>query len=147
MKKLITLLLILALALPALALAEEPDPIVGGWYLFHDNSKYPEMASNFGNNDYVFSIYFFSTDETVYLLESDIKDGASTPVFMSAGTWQKAEGELKYNCKLIGFGEVIIQLTKSGEMYLASQSGVYLHMKWAFPFNPYEDFVYGEVKP
>ena len=148
MKKLITLILILALALPAVAMADDVDPIVGGWYLFYDNTKYPEMSSNFGNYDYVFSVYFFSQDGTVYLLESDIKDGTSTPVFMSAGSWKKTEGLRRYAYKLIGFGEGIIQLKESGEMYLSAQDqSVYLHMRWVSPFNPYQDFVFGEVTP
>ena len=116
--------------------------------MFYDNTKYPEMSSNFGNYDYVFSVYFFAQDGTVYLLESDIKDGTSTPVFMSAGSWKKTEGLRRYAYKLIGFGEGIIQLKESGEMYLSAQDqSVSLHMRWVSPFNPYQDFVFGEVTP
>ena len=81
MKKLIALTLILALLLPAGAMASSNDLIIGFWYLLVDNGRYPELMKNYGDFDYVLSAYLFSEDGNIYLLESDIKDGAATPIF------------------------------------------------------------------
>ena len=44
MKKLIAVIMILALLAPAAVLADR-DPIVGSWYFLYDKALYPEFAS------------------------------------------------------------------------------------------------------
>lgn len=145
MRKLITMILILALALPALTLAEEPDPIVGCWYTFIDNSRYPELMKNYGDYDYVLSAYLFAEDGKIYLLENDVKDGAATPVFYCCGAWDKAQDIRKYNYKIMGIGEGTIRLEEGGDMYLI-MGDLSLHFRMMFPFSPYRDMSYAEVE-
>ena len=144
MKKLITLILILALTLPAAAMAAD-DLIVGFWYTFIDNSRYPELMKNYGDYDYVLSAYLFAEDGKIYLLENDVKDGAATPVFYCCGTWDKAQGIRKYNYKIMGIGEGTIRLEEGGDMYLI-MGDLSLHFRMIFPFSPYRDMSYAEVE-
>ena len=145
MKKLIAVVLILALLLPAGALASSNDLIIGFWYLLVDNGRYPELMKNYGDFDYVLSAYLFSEDGNIYLLESDIKDGAATPIFSCCGTWEIAQGIRKYSYQMMGLGQGSIRLEEGGDMYISVQNDSFsLHLRMMFPFNPYLDYVYGE---
>ena len=139
------MILILALALPVAATATVSDLIVGYWYMFIDNDTYPEMMQNLGDYDYVLSAYLFTEDGTIYSLENYIKDGKSTPTFLSCGTWEKAKGIRNYTYKMMGVGEGTIHVEEGGDMYLSTHDGqMYTHLRMIFRFNPYSDFSFGE---
>ena len=141
MKKLITIILILALLLPAAAGSiGNNDRIVGYWYMFLDGTYYPEVAVNYGGYDYALSAYFFSPNGTISLLENDIKDGAATPTFTSCGKWEKS-GFNKYSAQILGLGDCSIDIEDNGNMYLtlsATKMKVHLHM--IIYANPYTDY-------
>ena len=59
MKRLITIILILSLAVPAAAVAET-DPIVGGWYImldYHD-MPYEDTSLTSGKNYMIYMLFF-----------------------------------------------------------------------------------------
>ena len=103
MKKLAALFLILVMLVSAASLAEDRDPIIGAWYVFYDMDVTPEMKANFPGNNKIFSIYDFTEDGTIMLLELDEQNGTGTPTFAATGKWSK-EGN-KYNYSIIGMGE------------------------------------------
>lgn len=102
MKKLIAIVLIIALAVPALAMAET-DPIVGAWYIMFDYSEYPYTNEVAGKN-YMVYIMFFEESGTISGIsgESDQSTGL-TANGSAIGTW-KNSGSF-YNVNLIGIGE------------------------------------------
>ena len=143
MKKLLALILILALALPALALATPSELIIGCWYMLVDNDWYPEMMKNLGDYDYTISVYIFSGDGNIYVMEGDIKDGAAEPFFHACGTWEKANGTGQYTYRIIGLGEGSVRVEEGGHMYmLIPDSQLSMHMRKMIPFNPYTDYIY-----
>lgn len=141
MKKLITIILVLALLLPAAALAADPDPIVGYWYMYYDGVAYPEFVSNFGNYDSFLDLYFFAEDGTIMLLENAIKDGSATPTFTSCGKWEKKL--FSYNFSIIGIGDGTIELnTDTMKIAPSSYNGIKMVLRKIIPFNPYKDILY-----
>ena len=92
MKKLITLLLILALALPALALAEEPDPIVGAWYVMLDYTEYPGSTKEIEGRSYKIHIIKFEVDGSFSLINTiAMQTGEIESMGSKMGKWEKAE--------------------------------------------------------
>lgn len=143
MKKLITLFLILALAVPAAAMAADRDPIVGCWYMLFDAHENPEMSSYIPEADKSLSIYDFLESGTIMLLDLSEKDGYGTPTYSAVGKWSREGGS--YNYSIVGFGE--------GDAYIKDNS-LFLHMPASFSpisfymkirklefFNPYADYV------
>ena len=143
MKKLVTIILILALLLPAAAGAlGKNDRIVGFWYMFMDGTYYPEVAASYGGYDYALSAYFFSPDGTISLLENDIKDGVATPTFMSCGKWEKS-GFNKYSAQILGIGDCTIDIEDNGNMYLTLLSTkMKVHLRLMIYADPYRDYSY-----
>lgn len=137
MKKLISVILILALILPAFALASGADPIVGCWYIFIDLTMYPELVSTFGDYDQMLSLYYFDGSGLIYGLENDVKDGAATPIFSGAGKWEKTL--FGYNVSIIGFGDVTITVDGDIAMLKANSNGA-MKLRRLIPFNPYADY-------
>ena len=144
MKKLITVILIIVLAMHGMAYADNIDKrIVGYWYFFVDGDFYPEYMQNFGDYDYSLIAYFFSKDGFVFLLENDMKDNVATPTFISCGKWKKI-GLDKYSAQIMGFGDCEIIVEDNKNMYLTSQqvNNVKMHLRGIFPFDPYSDYSY-----
>lgn len=140
MRKLITVILVLALLLPALALAEQ-DPIVGYWYAYYDGAVYPEFMQSFGNYDSAISLYYFAENGSIILLENDMKDGSATPTFTSCGKWEKKL--FSYNFSIIGLGEGTIELqTDTMKIAPSSYNGMKMTLRKIISFNPYKDFSY-----
>lgn len=103
MKKLITIILILALALPALALAEEPDPIVGVWYVMFDYATYPGSADQTGGRSYMIYIMKFDTDGSISAVSTEaMQTGTFQSQGSKVGTWEK--GENGYTLNVMGMG-------------------------------------------
>ena len=105
MKKLITLILILALFLPAAALAADPDPIVGGWYVSFDYRDSPYKDPSIEGKDYMFYILFFQDDGLIsgvsgeHLTESGLTANAA-----GLGKWSNENGV--YTASIIGLGSI-----------------------------------------
>ena len=140
MKKLITILLILSLLLPAAALAAEPDPIVGCWYLYIDVEKYPEMRATFGENDIIADMYFFNSDGTISLLEAAIAGGKCTPTYAACGKW--SAGSSGYNVSIMGIGETTMTVSGDDAFIKVANATSYLNMKFRrlVIFNFYTDY-------
>lgn len=138
MKRLITLILILALAVPALTFAEDKEPIIGCWYLFFDSKVTPEFASAFENYDYIIAVYTFLEDGTIACTENDVKNGSGTPLFSAAGKWEK-DGS-KYKCSIIGFGEGSSYVEEDALFIQTQTPNTYLKLHKLIPLNPYADY-------
>ena len=139
MKKLLSIILILALLLPAAAPADSPDPIIGCWYMYIDGEKYPEFLQNIGTYDSTMSIYYFRSDNTIALLENDIVYGAAQPTYASVGRWEKSGDG--YRCSIIGLGECTVTLWAESAMVAPDQNqGVSMKIRKIVPFNPYKDY-------
>ena len=86
MKKLITIILILAMLVPAAALADYT--IAGSWYMYYDKSTAPEISeSMFDGNDKAICVYCFEDNGTINFLEFDGKDYKYTSKIQIAGKW------------------------------------------------------------
>lgn len=140
MKKLLTIILIIALALPAAALADS-DPIVGSWYMYMDVKTFPELKNLYMDSDYFIMIFNFMENGTILAHEIVITDNVSTPNTYPAGKWEKDENGYKYS--IIGVGQNRI-LLENGYLYLKSGDNEYnIYMKFSplEKFNPYVDFI------
>jgi len=139
MRKLITITLILALLIPAAALADDQDPIIGCWYLYYDAYIYPEFASTYGNVESEVSIYYFLPNGSIMLLDNPIKGESSTPTYSGCGRWQKTDNGYTYS--LVGLGEGDARITDNGVELQLPGSTVYMVMRSLIPFNPYADYI------
>ena len=136
MKKLITIILILALLLPAAAVSDAFDDIVGCWYLYFDSELYPELASIFGEFDKEVSVYFFQKDKSIVCLDAVVKDGKCTPTYLPCGKWD-IRGVVKYSIVGIGEGTGYIDGDKLVLKYPGTEA--YMTLKKMAPFDPYSD--------
>lgn len=97
MKKLISFVLIIILALPALVMAEDRDPIVGFWYLIIDVGTLPEkVQKDLSQSIHTFrvlaevDVLYFNEKGEIYSVEMNFE-----PYMVSAddstirGTWTK----------------------------------------------------------
>lgn len=139
MKKLIAFIMILAMLLPAAALAE--DPIVGCWYINIDLFKQPEMRASYGNCDRIIDVYIFDESGTITLIEGVITDGACTPSYSAQGKWEKTLSG--YNVSIVGFGKTT--MTINGEealLKIPNDQAVNASMKLRrlIPFDMYSDY-------
>lgn len=140
MKKLITVILVLALLLPAAALGSDPDPIVGYWYMFIDLKAYPELSAAYGDYDHLISLYYFDESGVIYLLENDVKAGSASPVFTGGGKWEKAQDG--YNVSIIGLGETTLSISDDIALLNVTKYSVSAKLRKIITFNPYTDYVY-----
>ena len=125
MKKLITVILILAMLLPAAALAEDPDPIVGSWYIMLDikgsilEQAFPEDALRF------ISIMTFTEDGKILYGEQDYygsgKIDAPQPAIY--GKWEKNGSKYGISILAKGTDQAFIE---DGLLYVAAfNEGIY----------------------
>ena len=136
MKKLVTVLLILALLLPAAALADE---IVNSWYIVYSKEAVPEMASAFQDYDLIVAVYSFMPDGSVMQSENDIKGGTANPHCGPVGKWEANGSEYTYSILGLGSGRAFI---KDGLLHLELQGGIKMVFRKMELFNPYTDYVY-----
>ena len=100
MKKLIAIILILALLLPAAALAA--DPIEGAWYIMLDYDDGPQTAET-ADKDYMFYIMIFEPSGTISGVSCEASK--TTGLFANGsavGTWSNNGG--KYTVNVVGIG-------------------------------------------
>ena len=141
MKKLITITLILALLLPAAALAS--DPIIGGWYMYIDLVDHPEMKATYGDYDRIIDIYLFDEAGNISLLEGIITNGMCTPTFAGSGKWEARAFD--YKVSIVGFGETSMSVDGDEAKIKIPSAGamnVYLKMRRLVPFDMYKDYLY-----
>lgn len=143
MKKLIILFLVLALAVPAAAMAADRDPIVGCWYMFFDSKVTPEISSIFSGVDKEISIYDFLENGIIMMLDLSVKDEQGTPTYSAAGKWSKENDMYKYS--IIGLGEESAYI-KDQDLFLripgdSSAVSIYMKLHHMEFFNPYADYV------
>ena len=113
MRKLITIILILALAMPALAMAESKGPLdVEKRYSLHIDSH--DNGFNYGNgsrlftfDSYTLDLYLMTDQKTGYLMETTCIDG----IFLSSGTME---------VKLVDFNGAL-RIVYSGGNYLTAE--------------------------
>ncbi len=144
MKKLIALILILAMLLPAASVAEDRDPIVRCWYMLYDAEITPEMAANFPGYDKMISIYDFLENGTITLYEFDIRDGQATPISAAAGKWSKTNGAYSYSIIGLGEGDAYV---KDGDLFLGipsaiASANIHMRLRGLEYYDPYSDYVY-----
>ena len=140
MKKLITVILILTLILPAAASADDPDPIVGNWYFLYDKSKCPELSSTFNGLDLAISVYWFTENGIIYSSEVSVLGEKGTTGYSPVGKWEKDDSGYHYS--IIGIGESNLIL-ENDEMLLnlPTNPTFYMRIRRMLPFNPYQDYV------
>ena len=141
MKRLLIILLALALVLPVSAFAADTDPIVGQWYFAFDSVATPEFAYNFAPYDKVIGIYLFLESGTVMCLELDLQNETGTPTYVAQGKWEKVDDQ--YNYSIMGFGEGTAILEEDTLLLgLQNANGICVRLRRLIPFNPYKDYVY-----
>ena len=140
MKKLITIILILAMLLPAVVLADDLDPIVGCWYMYADKNIIPEFMSFYADADSELSVYYFLENGSVMLLDNIVTNGTGTPTFTPLGKWEKSGQDYKFSLLQLGEGTLRVS---GDEMYLPAQgSNMFMIMRRIICFNPYKDITY-----
>lgn len=140
MKKLIAFIMILAMLMPAAAMAADPDPIVGSWYLLYDKSLFPEMASTFNGADIAISVYWFMENGTIMSTENSITGTSGVPKFITAGRWSKSADSYNYGVIGLGEGTALVEDDKI-LLSLPGSDGYYMVMHRMIPFDPYHDYL------
>lgn len=103
MKKLLCVLLIAFLLLPSAVVADDPDPIVGCWYVCLDIKDATKELQEAG---YLYGIFLlvFCEDGSIMSCSSEFKSSSGTqtePTYV--GKWEKNGSE--YKTSIIGNGE------------------------------------------
>ena len=138
MKRLFAIILALCLLVPFCVSAETDDPIIGYWYCFMDLTAYPELVPSVGEYDHMLSMYYFDPSGVIYLLENDVKDGASTPFYTGGGRWEKTESG--YNVSIIGIGETTLSFYGPSAYIQIPGSDLSMKLRNLTRFNPYKDY-------
>ena len=138
MKKLITIIMILALILPAVAMASPMDNT--SWYMYVDYSKYPEVQEQYGLHDHGISILTFLADHTVIRVEYRIKDSKISLVSITYGTWEHMSN-LRYKYNIEGLGEGVVKYNRDLYVYLPGSSTDYAIYKKLVKFDFETDYV------
>ena len=101
MKKLLAIILILALLLPAAAMAAM-DPIVGVWYIMLDYGEYPDPSTE--GKDIMFYVLLFDSKNVISAVTYERnKDGTMAAQAANMGTWSKND-DGTYTTNMIGAG-------------------------------------------
>ena len=116
MKKCFCLLLAVLMLCPVLSMADDPDPIIGVWYLCVDiNDTTTELIEK--GYTYSISILQFSADGQIVGSSVDFKPGSGesqTPSYL--GKWEKDGNQ--YKTSLIGNG-IDKAFFEDGVLYVA----------------------------
>lgn len=140
MKKLLIAILILAM-MPVIALAEDPDPIVGGYYLYFNADETPELAAFYSDNSLIVGVYLFQSDGVIMLSGTEVrKTGENESNYSFAGNWSKTDDQYSYSIIGIGEGNCYIE---NGDLYIFLESGMNgMKLHKLIPFNPYKDYIF-----
>lgn len=142
MKRILSLILALVLMIPAFALGEDQEHIVGLWY-FAGNTKdfIDTLPAQFSNVVYMIILLNIEADGTIRYYEIDLTANDST--FTNAeklGQWTKKNGV--YSASVIGVGEKTVYLNAtSGEMRIMMVPGVYYNFYKATEMNWFNDLI------
>lgn len=136
MKKLVAVVLLLALIAPAAALADH-DPIVGSYYALQDYILYPEVSPA-DNIDMIIMVLTFYEDGTIMNTENDISGKTGTTSFNSIGKWEKTDNG--YIVSLIGLGEGKA-IVEDDAILIPIQDTWLLRLHKLVTLNPYKDYV------
>ena len=144
MKKLFSLILILAVFCSAALADSSLFDITGNWYFYFSKEKNPEFSSAYNDSDAVVLIVTCCDDGTILMSEINIKDKQITPTCSPSGKWEKTE--TGYQVSIVGFGEgeamvfgdhIYIQVAGNSD---TSKGFVRLHRM--VPLDPYSDYIF-----
>lgn len=126
MRKLVTIMLILALAVPA-AVAAENDPIVGGWYIMLDYNDMPYDDTLADGKNYMIYMLFFEESGTISGFSGESIQGAGFYGYGSTlGTWLKnGDG---YTVNIIGIG-ISNSTIENDRLILFASDNIYYSMR------------------
>ena len=137
MKKLLSLLLIISLLIPVFAFADDPDPIVGCWYVCLDTK---DTTQEFVDQGYVFStmVFAFTSDGSILAQSTDYKinSGESKGVYV-IGKWEKSNGEYQTSVYAVGVNEAKVDSEMMAACLLSN--GQYIILRRMVLFNPYTE--------
>jgi len=102
MKKLITIILAMALILPTAAPAEDKDPIIGAWYIMLDYRDIPETPESAGKNYMIYIMIFDDSGSITGITAEDIQNSGMVAQGAAIGTWSKTDDG--YTVNMIGVG-------------------------------------------
>ena len=128
MKKLIAIIMIIALLLPATVLADNPDPIVGAWYIMlnYNDMPYEDKSGSEGKNYMIYVMIFEDTGAISGISGESLQGigfyGSGTPI----GTWVNAGG--KYTASVTGIG-VINPAIEGDRLIVQMTTNVYYSMR------------------
>ena len=142
MKKLICLLLVFVLVLPVVSFAEDPDPIVGCWYVVFDVNQFPEsyqkaFKQNIHIRDTVFEthVFWFTEDGEIYNSIANFRsrqsEAAGSPII---GTWSKGENG-KYTTVISSTISLNSAYIEDGVLYAKYLSDYYIPFRKMYPLD------------
>ena len=137
MKKLITIILAVALILPTAALAEKLDKIIGSWYMLSDRTVVPETT--FGPQPLIIGVYSFMEDGSILITQCSIDGNDGNAVFAVGGQWEKQKSD--YHFKLQGYGEGKAYIKDNFLFIQMAGTNIYMKLRKMEPFNPSKDYV------
>ena len=138
MKKLIAIILILVMLVPA-ALAEEQDPIVGLWYVTFDYSAYPGDMTEIGDRSFMIYIVKFDDNGSVTVISAEAdKSGSIQAQGAKMGTWAR-NGDI-YDVNILGIGSNKAELS-DGSLLLQMTENVWYAMRPMVIGDWYSDIV------
>lgn len=132
MKRILSLVLSLAIALaiPAFALGDDQEHIVGMWYFAGDVEP---VRANLGeavaDMTYIIMLMLFEADGTIRFYEIDFSSTGNTPIDNGVvGRWTKTNGV--YSATIMGVGEHTVYLNAvTQQMRVMIIPGVYYTMR------------------
>ena len=137
MKRLIALILAIVL-FPVVSLSEEPDPIVGAWYIMLDYNEIPVSAETAGK-DFMFYIVFFDEDGKISGVSGESLE--TTGLYANGsgvGSWSNVDG--KYTVNMIGVGSNSAELS-GDRLFLQMLPNVWYSMQRLNMGSWYSDIV------
>lgn len=139
MKKLITVILILALAVPIAASAEDQDPIIGCWYMCLDAK---DMSQDYIDEGYLYEllILVFTPGGQILCQKSEFKESSGTVSDINyVGKWNKNDNE--YIISIISVGENVAILKDNILAACIFNSNQYVLLQKMHQFDVY-NYIY-----
>ena len=139
MKKLITVILILALAVPIVASAGDQDPIIGCWYMYLDAK---DMSQDYIDEGYLYEllILVFTPGGQILCQKSEFKESSGTVSDINyVGKWNKNDNE--YIISIISVGENVAILKDNILAACIFNSNQYVLLQKMHQFDVY-NYIY-----
>ena len=140
MKKLLIVILAMALLLPAVTLAD-PDPIVGAWYVFYDANVHSEVRTWINGCDSSLFIFYFDESGDIYQNTISRTYLNFAPASTQIGKWA-AGTDGHYVISIVGRGETFDAYFDNEDM-IAQLGGdqTYFRIRKIVVLNPYVDLM------